>query len=372
MSLGIWAAYPLRFKAERALTRCKQARRERDPSGRQSSMKATGQHTNHEKLHASQNAAEGYRAVADEHAQILKDFWKRFMVSGLFVVAALVIILACLAWFLNNSQVKATGVEVNTAGARFAISSEGTQQGVYDQEAGQVGEAGQGRLDVTDSTNVSATSNLANLSSGDTLGPGSYGQLTFTVTPYANDLGSVQIDISREFRDKQGAEVSDTVKALASGHLLLFESCDDNGYYASPVLGKQLTNESPVLSYQLTIAKSEFQDDSGNATNSVTKTLYWVWPEYIQNFVYTGNANYYKNLFAADNDSYKAMQTYINDHRSSFYPIASGQTIPPLSSTMSSADLSACAAAYNKADDEIGNAVEYYQVRLTASEVKGS
>ena len=90
-------------------------------------MKATGQHTNHEQLHASQNAAEGYRAVADEHAQTLKDFWKRFMVSGLFVVAALVIILACLAWFLNNSQVKATGVGVDTAGARFAISSDGTQ-----------------------------------------------------------------------------------------------------------------------------------------------------------------------------------------------------------------------------------------------------
>ena len=326
-------------------------------------MKATGQHTNHEKLHAAQNAAEGYRAVADKHAQILKDFWKRFMVSGLFVVAALVIILACLAWFLNNSQVKATGVEVNTAGARFAISSEGTQQGVYDQEAGQ------GRLDVTDSMNVSATSNLANLSSGDTLGPGSYGQLTFTVTPYANDLGSVQIDISREFRDKQGAEVSDTVKALASGHLLLFESCDDNGYYASPILGKQLTNESPVLSYQLTIAKSEFQDASGETTQSVTKTLYWVWPEYIQNFVYTGNANYYNNLFAADNDSYKAMQAYINTNKGFFY---SDETTPELSSTMTSADLSACATAYNKADDEIGNAVEYYQVRLTASEVKGS
>lgn len=361
MYLGSWAAYLLRLKAERALTRCKRARRERGPSGCQTSMKAAGQHTNHEKLHASQNAAEGYRAVADEHAQTLKDFWKRFMVSGLFVVAALVIILACLAWFLNNSQVKATGVGVDTAGARFAISSDGAQKGVYDQEAGNDG------LNVTDSMNVSATSNLVNLSSGDTLGPGSYGQLTFTVTPYADDLGSVQIDISREFRDKQRADVPDTVKALASGHLLFFKSRDDNGYY-----------ESPILDDQLTIAKSEFQDASGNTTNSVTRTLYWVWPEYIQNFVYTGNANYYKNLFATDDvkdpagQSYAAMQTYINEHQSSFYSIASGQTIPPLSSTMTSADLSACATAYNKADDEIGNAVEYYQVRLTASEVKGS
>ena len=311
-------------------------------------MKATGQHTNHEKLHASQNAAEGYRAVADEHAQTLKDFWKRFMVSGLFVVAALVIILACLAWFLNNSQVKATGVGVDTAGARFAISSEGTQQGAYDQEAGQ------GRLDVADSMNVSATSNLVNLSDGDTLGPGSSGQLTFTVTRYADDLERVQIKISREFRNKQGVDVSDTVKALASGHLLFFESRDDRYY------------ESPILDDMLTI------DFSGNTTNSVTKTLYWVWPEYIQNFVYIGNANYYNNLFAADNDSYKAMQVYINEHQSSFYSIASNETVPDLSSTMTSADLSECATAYNKADDEIGNAVEYYQVRLTASEVKGS
>ena len=354
MSLGIWAAYPLCLKAERALTRYKRARRERGPSGRQTSMKATGQHTNHEKLHASQNAAEGYRAVADEHAQALKDFWKRFMVSGLFVVAALVIILACLAWFLNNSQVKATGVGVDTAGARFAVSSEGTQQGVYDREAGE-GEAG---LVVTDSMNVSATSNLVNLSSGDILGPGSYGQLTFTVTPYADDLGDVRIDISREFKGTQGAAVSDAVKALASGHLLFFESRDDNGYY-----------ESPILDEQLTIAESEFQDASKNTTNSVTKTLYWVWPEYIQNFVYAGNANYYRNLFAADNDSYKAMQAYINTNKGSFY---FDEEVPDLSSTMTSAAISECATAYNKADDEIGNAVEYYQVRLTASEVKGS
>lgn len=359
MSFGIWAAYPLRLKAERALTRCKRARRERGPSGCQTSMKATGQHTNHEKLHASQNAAEGYRAVADEHAQTLKDFWKRFMVSGLFVVAALVIILACLAWFLNNSQVKATGVGVDTAGARFAISSDGAQKGVYDQEAGE----GEARLVVTDSMNVSATSNLVNLNSGDTLGPGSYGQLTFTVTPYADDLGDVRIDISREFKGTQGAAVSDAVKALASGHLLFFKSRDDNGYY-----------ESPILDERLTIPANDFRDTS-NAIRPVTKTLYWVWPEYIQNFVYTGSANYYKNLFATDDvkdpagQSYAAMQTYINEHQSFFYSIASGQTIPPLSSTMTSADLSACATAYNKADDEIGNAVEYYQVRLTASEV---
>ena len=321
-------------------------------------MNAAGPHTNAEdELQHSQNAAEGYRAAADEHAQTLKDFWKHFMVSGLFVVAALVIILACVAWFLNNFQVKANGIATSTAGARYAISSDGTQQGAYDQEAGKADlQTGQAGLDVTDSMNVSATSNLVNLSENDVLGPGSYGQLTFTVTPYADDLGAVTVSLSREFKGKQGA-VSEAVKALASGHVLFFESCA-NGYY-----------ESPILDDELTITQNDFRDASGKTTKPVTKTLYWVWPEYIQNFVYTGNANYYKNLFAADNDSYKAIQNYINTNKGSFY---SDQTVPDLSSTMPSADLATCATAYNKADDEIGNAVEYYQVRLTANEVTNS
>ena len=324
-------------------------------------MNAAGPHTNAEdELQHSQNAAEGYRAAADEHAQTLKDFWKRFMASGLFVVAALVIILACVAWFLNNSQVKANGIDTSTAGARYAISSDGTQQGAYDREAGKAdSQTSQAGLDVADSMNVSATSNLMNLSENDVLGPGSYGQLTFTVTPYADDLGAVTVSLSREFKGKQGA-VSEAVKALASGHVLFFESCA-NGYY-----------ESPILDDELTITQNDFRDASGKTTKVVTKTLYWVWPEYIQNFVYTGKANYYKNLFAADNDSYIIMQQYINDHQSSFYSVTSGQTIPSLSSTMSSADLATCATAYNKADDEIGNAVEYYQVRLTANEVTNS
>lgn len=324
-------------------------------------MNAAGPHTNTEdELQHSQNAAEGYRAAADEHAQTLKDFWKHFMVSGLFVVAALVIILACVAWFLNNSQVKANGIDTSTAGARYAISSDGTQQGAYDQEVGKVdSQTGQDGLDVTDSMNVSATSNLVNLSENDVLGPGSYGQLTFTVTPYADDLGAVTVSLSREFKGKQGA-VSDAVKTLASGHVLFFESCA-NGYY-----------ESPILDDELTITQNDFRDASGKTTKPVTKTLYWVWPEYIQNFVYTSKANYYKNLFAADNDSCKTMQNYINANPSSFYSVTSGSTVPALSSAMSSADLATCATAYNKADDEIGNAVEYYQVRLTANEVTNS
>lgn len=62
----------------------------------------------HSELQQHMTAAE-YRQAADEHVQTLKDFWKDFLVSGLFVLAAIVAIFACLAWFAANNRVSATG-----------------------------------------------------------------------------------------------------------------------------------------------------------------------------------------------------------------------------------------------------------------------
>lgn len=57
----------------------------------------------------------------------LKDFWKDFLVSGLFVLAAIVAIFACLAWFAANNRVSATGSTIAAKGPRFVLS--GTQDG---------------------------------------------------------------------------------------------------------------------------------------------------------------------------------------------------------------------------------------------------
>ena len=87
--------------------------------------------------------AEQYRQAADAHAQTLKDFWKRFLVSGLFVVAAIIIIFACLAWFVSNNQVKAETATLSAKGARYALtvsnavsSDSSAHQGVYDAASG--------------------------------------------------------------------------------------------------------------------------------------------------------------------------------------------------------------------------------------------
>lgn len=323
-------------------------------------MTGKGQHIRQE---VSEKTAEEYRATADEHAQTLKDFWKRFMVSGLFVMAAIVIILACLAWFLNNTQVNAGGVNISAEGAKLALveTEQGSNVGAYEQDKTAT------NFDTSNSMTVTLNSNLNNYTSG-SLYPGARGQIKFTVQPLTKDLNGATIDISRVLQLKDGdgtlvkendytqQNMPDTLK-LAKGHLLFFTACSDAGFYSNHVTDS------------IVIEKSKFQDESGNTTKPVDVTLYWAWPEYLQNFVYTGNANYYKNIFASASEDYTSMQTYVNKHKDYFYyGYGDGATIPELSNEMKSAALGQCTDYYNKADDYLGNNVEYLQLQLSADE----
>ena len=331
-------------------------------------MTGKGQHIRQE---VSSKTAEEYRATADEHAQTLKDFWKKFMASGLFVVAAIVIILACLAWFLNNSQVRAGGVNVSAAGARLALTTteQGAQVGYYERkDAGSdtPSQAEAAGFDTTNSMTVTLNSNLNNESDGK-LYPGARGQIKLTVTPLADDLNGATISISRALKSKNSDVINESsyskselpeLLKLTKGHLLFFTGCD-NGFYSNRVTDS------------ITIDKSEFcEGESDKTTKPVNVTLYWVWPEYLQNFVYVGNANYYKNIFAEANTDYTSMQGYVNDNKSHFYYGYGDDPskVPALSSEMKSTALVQCADYYNKADDCIGNNVDYLQLQLSADE----
>ena len=325
-------------------------------------MLGKGQHT---EQGSELKTAEEYRGIADEHAETLKSFWKNFLVSGLFIMAAIVIILACLAWFLSNSQVNAGGVNVSAAGARFALTAAEPGGSVGHYEGND--EARKAGFDTSNSMTVTVSSNFNNIDAGSVY-PGARGKIELRVTPYAKDLKDVTINVYRLLKLKGNDSIIDerddssnsNLLKLMSNHLLFFTSCDGNGFYSDRV-----TNS-------ITVPKSDFcEEGSEETTKSVDVTLYWVWPEYLQNFVYVGNANYYKNLFSevgGENSDYRMMQKNINDNKSSFYYVDSASSLPSLSSTMGSADLATCADAYNKADDYIGNNVEYLQLQLSANE----
>lgn len=328
----------------------------------------------HSELQQHMTAAE-YRQAADEHVRTLKDFWKDFLVSGLFVLAAIVAIFACLAWFAANNRVSATGSTIGAKAARYSLTATGEGEpdahtGYYERTDAE--KQNITRLDTTDAMTVTLESNLNNESAG-SLYPGARGKITFTVKPLVDDLNGVTINLSRVLKVTGNVVVEDgktltsdaqTLLGLAKGHLLFFTSCQ-NGYYSGRVVDSKIR-----------IDKSEFcKKGSSETTESKEVSLYWVWPEYFQNFVLTGNTNYYKNLFAAAGDAksdYGALQADMNEHKVNyFYGAANGTSAanaPAVSSSMSFSDTAICSALYNNADEQIGNKVEYIQLRISAQE----
>lgn len=328
----------------------------------------------HSEPQQHKTAAE-YRQAADEHVRTLKDFWKDFLVSGLFVLAAIVAIFACLAWFAANNRVSATGSTIAAKAARYSLTAAGEGEpdahtGYYERTDAE--KQNITRLDTTDAMTVTLESNLNNESAG-SLYPGARGKITFTVKPLVDDLNGVTINLSRVLKVTGNVVVEDgktltsdaqTLLGLAKGHLLFFTSCQ-NGYYSGRVVDSKIR-----------IDKSEFcKKGSSETTESKEVSLYWVWPEYFQNFVLTGNTNYYKNLFAAAGDAksdYGALQADMNAHKANyFYGAANGTSAanaPAVSSSMSFGDTAICSALYNNADEQIGNKVEYIQLRISAQE----
>lgn len=328
----------------------------------------------HSEPQQHKTAAE-YRQAADEHVRTLKDFWKDFLVSGLFVLAAIVAIFACLAWFAANNRVSATGSTIAAKAARYSLTATGEGEpdahtGYYERTDAE--KQNITRLDTTDAMTVTLESNLNNESAG-SLYPGARGKITFTVKPLVDDLNGVTINLSRVLKVTGNVVVEDgktltsdaqTLLGLAKGHLLFFTSCQ-NGYYSGRVVDSKIR-----------IDKSEFcKKGSSETTESKEVSLYWVWPEYFQNFVLTGNTNYYKNLFAAVDDAksdYGALQADMNAHKTNyFYGAANGTSAanaPAVSSSMSFGDTAICSALYNNADEQIGNKVEYIQLRISAQE----
>lgn len=331
----------------------------------------------HSELQQHMTAAE-YRQAADEHVRTLKDFWKDFLVSGLFVLAAIVAIFACLAWFAANNRVSATGSTIGAKAGRYTLTAAGEGEsgahvGYYERTDAE--KQNITRLDTTDAMTVTLESNLNNESAG-SLYPGGRGKITFTVKPLVSDLDGVTINLSRLLKVTNIVGVvgdggtlapeAEALLGLIKGHVLFFTSCE-NGYYSGRVTNSQIT-----------IPKSSFCEGGNEAkpTNqSVPVTLYWVWPEYFQNFVLTGNTNYYKNLFAAAGDAksdYGALQADMNERKANyFYGAANGTSAvnaPLVSSSMSFSDTAICSALYNNADEQIGNKVKYIQLRISAQE----
>lgn len=67
---------------------------------------------------------EDYQKKANEQIQELKNQWKTFFRTGPIVIAAAIVMIALsIAWFVSNTKVDATGVQISAAGSEFDLAA---------------------------------------------------------------------------------------------------------------------------------------------------------------------------------------------------------------------------------------------------------
>ena len=154
---------------------------------------------------------EEYREKAQEQIQDLKDQWKTFFRTGPIVIAATIVMIAVsIAWFVSNTKVDATGVQIRAAGSEFDIAAEAkpnveSATGAYDDLLSvskgatlsignkNFGYTGEGKTSIswaiTDDSNMQNNKDLG-------IEPGSSGKLTFYIISHKDGPLSVNMNLT--------------------------------------------------------------------------------------------------------------------------------------------------------------------------------
>ena len=137
----------------------------------------------------------------DNEKNIRRDLYSRAL---LCFAIALVLILATIAWFTNNKEAIAQGINMNAAGLRFQLASVG-KSAAYNKEGMVEGESktiGDNTYYLTSKSKTSvswmvgAESNLNNTVKEESLQPDTSGTFKFSVIPLVDDLRTINFTIT--------------------------------------------------------------------------------------------------------------------------------------------------------------------------------
>lgn len=313
---------------------------------------------------------------------------KRLLQSALLAVTALIAVCAVgIAWFVNNSRVTGSGVQVQTSGPPFELASVGSTP-VPTESGATSGESYTTNNVIYSATTgaktlvtwlVDANSNLRNHAPATGLQPGTNGKLTFYVIPKQENLGAVNCSFEVIPYGDAAAGATETItindkryaplptesraSALLQGHLLFFAGYNaSNNTYAT-----RLTADTPFKSTDLDATQGEMK-----TTDPVPFTIYWIWPEQFKQYADTGT----NHLFAAPGEAgsdYNKLIADINANKGKYFAddtpsYAVPNTVPEVSHGMSSYNLDQCSSFYNNADQCLGSTVKYLMLRLSVTE----
>ena len=158
-----------------------------------------------------------------------------------------------------------------------------------------------------------------------------------------------------------------TLQNLIQGHILFFQQLDDvYGYQKWLKADESFVIEAPK--------NSSFKKDVPYKV-----TIYWIWPQYFRNYVYTQKStqgDLFTNAANQTSDSdYARINTFINSQRTIetsqnklFYDESGKvQVGSPINKDMAQDTLDQCSKYYNKADEYIGTNAKYIYVGIKAN-----
>lgn len=316
---------------------------------------------------------------------------KRKLKQGfVFAFVALIAVIALgIAWFMSNSKVTSTGTSVSAQDDRlFELASIGERQTaeasyLKDESKKNILSAGAERTYdsyIENGTEVQkkqtyhvGTGSLAwYLDSQESILPGANGKLEFYIIPKKDNVKSVTVSFdingyvytTEGNADRRAVKSEDTtLQNLIQGHILFFQQLDDvHGYQKWLKADESFVIEAPK--------NSSFKKDVPYKV-----TIYWIWPQYFRNYVYTQKSTQGDLFNQTDDSDYARINTFINSQRTVetsqnklFYDESGTvQVESDINKDMSQDTLEQCSNYYNKADEYIGTNAKCIYVGIKAN-----
>lgn len=298
---------------------------------------------------------EEYRKKAQEQIQDLKDQWKTFFRTGPIVIAATIVMIAVsIAWFVSNTKVDATGVQIRAAGSEFDIAAEAkpnveSATGAYDDLLSvskgatlsignkNFGYTGEGKTSIswaiTDDSNMQNNKDLG-------IEPGSSGKLTFYIISHKDGPLSVNMNLTFTGYYVEGwnstaatntAEIAvkssdlkkldEPTQQLLEGHVLFFAGYDEKSNSYKAWISDDAESWNMTLENTCIKASNAGNDTESSKAALLTRnedgsltwkidqavkeaaypvTIYWVWPEMLESYLGKEQNTRYPLLFPKD------------------------------------------------------------------------
>ena len=298
---------------------------------------------------------EEYREKAQEQIQDLKDQWKTFFRTGPIVIAAAIVMIAVsIAWFVSNTKVDATGVQIRAAGSEFDLAAEaktdaesatGAYDNLLDVSPGatliigdkKFGYTGDGKTSIswaiTDDSNMQNNKDLG-------IEPGSSGKLTFYIISHKDGPLSVKINLTftgyhvegwnstaatntaeRVVKKSDLKELDEPTQQLLEGHVLFFAGYDENSNSYKAWISDDAEPWNMTLENTCIKTSNAGNDTESSKAPLLTRnkdgsltwkidqavkeaaypvTLYWVWPEMLESYLGKEQNTRYPLLFPKD------------------------------------------------------------------------